>query len=88
MLHQELAVCADGTHAAWRVIEGMGSVAGAVGSVTAVPTKAVSSWMADMAAPTYWRPNSEIVVHMSIHNVCMHTYILANCVLVYVCNYM
>ena len=53
MLHQELAVCADGTHAAWRVIEGMGSVAGAVGSVTAVPTKAVSSWMGDIVAPMY-----------------------------------
>ena len=55
MLHQELAVCADGTHAAWHVIEGMGSVARAVGSVTAVPTKAVSSWMGDIVAPMYWK---------------------------------
>ena len=65
MLHQELVVCADGTHAAWRIIEGVGSVAGAVGNVTAAPTKAVSSWMADMTAPPYWKPNSEIVVRVS-----------------------
>ena len=73
-------MCADGTHAAWHVIEGMGNVAGAVGSVTALPTKAVSSWMGDIVAPTCWRPNSEIVVHMSIHNVCIHhTYLGCVC---------
>ena len=47
-----------------RLLDGMGSVAGAVGSVSVGPTKMVGSWVADQIAPKYWVPNSKIVVYM------------------------
>ncbi|KAH3850854.1 zinc finger FYVE domain-containing protein 1-like [Dreissena polymorpha] len=50
-----------GTHnAAWKVIDGLSYVAGSIGSVSAVPTKVVSDWVADQIAPSYWVPNSKI----------------------------
>ncbi|XP_074660644.1 zinc finger FYVE domain-containing protein 1-like isoform X2 [Tubulanus polymorphus] len=51
----------QGTHnAARKLLEGVGYVSGAVTSVSAKPTRFISSWMADQIAPPYWVPNSEI----------------------------
>ena len=40
----------------------MGTVAGAVSSVTSTPSQQVSEWFANQIAPRYWVPNSEILV--------------------------
>lgn len=45
-----------------RLLDGVGSVAEVVSSVSAFPAKAVTSWMSDKIAPTYWTPNSKILV--------------------------
>ncbi|KAG8188420.1 hypothetical protein JTE90_007992 [Oedothorax gibbosus] len=56
---------ADGTsptpqNTAQYVIDNLSSVTEIVTSISAKPTKAVSSWVADQIAPSYWIPNSRI----------------------------
>ncbi len=45
-----------------RLLDRVGDVAEAVGSVSAQPAKTISSWMSDQIAPKYWTPNSKILV--------------------------
>lgn len=45
-----------------RLLDGVGSVAEAVSSVSALPAKTVTSWMSDQIAPNYWTPNLRIKV--------------------------
>ncbi|XP_043285149.1 zinc finger FYVE domain-containing protein 1-like isoform X2 [Venturia canescens] len=45
---------------AQRVIDGVSYITETVASVSLQPTKALSAWVADQVAPTYWRPNNEI----------------------------
>ena len=50
---------------AQRVIDGVSYVTEAVANASLQPKKALSAWVADKVAPTYWRPNNEI---MHCHN--------------------
>ncbi|XP_024945792.1 zinc finger FYVE domain-containing protein 1 isoform X2 [Cephus cinctus] len=45
---------------AQRVLDGVSYISEAVSNISLQPTKAVSAWVADQVAPTYWRPNHEI----------------------------
>nr|XP_033342830.1 zinc finger FYVE domain-containing protein 1-like isoform X1 [Megalopta genalis] len=45
---------------AQKVIDGVSYISGAVSNVSLQPTKALSAWVADQVAPSYWRPNNEI----------------------------
>jgi len=40
-----------------RVLDGVNSLATKIGDVSAKPTKAVTNWVTDKVAPTYWTPN-------------------------------
>jgi zinc finger FYVE domain-containing protein 1 len=51
-------------NAAQKVLDGVTYISEAVASVGSQPTRVISSWVADQIAPTYWRPNNEIQVHM------------------------
>ena len=49
-----------GTHnAARRVIDGMSHLGDLISTNTAEPTRAVSAYLADQVAPSYWQPNAE-----------------------------
>lgn len=45
---------------AQRVVDGMSYITEAVTNVSLQPTKAISAWVTDQIAPSYWRPNNEI----------------------------
>ncbi|XP_011504970.1 PREDICTED: zinc finger FYVE domain-containing protein 1-like [Ceratosolen solmsi marchali] len=45
---------------AQRVVDGVSYIKEAVASMSLQPTKALTAWVADQVAPTYWRPNNEI----------------------------
>ncbi|XP_018333746.1 zinc finger FYVE domain-containing protein 1 isoform X2 [Agrilus planipennis] len=47
-------------NSAQRILDGISVLSEVVKSVGSQPTKAVSSWMANQVAPSYWRPNEEI----------------------------
>jgi len=49
-----------------RLIDGIGNFATTVRSASARPTSAVGGWIAEQMAPSYWVPNSEIVVSIII----------------------
>ena len=53
------------THSAQLVIDGVTYITDAVASVSAQPTKKIKSWVADKMAPTYWKPNCDIVVSIN-----------------------
>lgn len=70
---EEVAVCTEITHVwitptasnvpqntAQRVVDGMSYITEAVTNVSLQPTKAISAWVTDQIAPSYWRPNNEI----------------------------
>lgn len=50
------------THTSRKVVDVMGTVAGAVSNVTSTPSQQVAEWFANQIAPQYWVPNSEILV--------------------------
>ncbi|XP_044737053.1 zinc finger FYVE domain-containing protein 1-like isoform X1 [Chrysoperla carnea] len=54
---------------AQRVIDGVLYISEAVASVSAPPTRVVSSWFADQIAPKYWRPNHEIKYCHACHKI-------------------
>ena len=60
---QDLPTAGQGSDntARW-LLDGVGNVAGAVGSASATPSKMVASWVADQIAPSYWTPNTKITV--------------------------
>lgn len=45
---------------AQRVVDGVSYLTEAVTNISLQPTKALTAWVADQVAPTYWRPNNEI----------------------------
>lgn len=45
---------------AQRMLDGVSYLSEAVTNVSLQPTKAITAWVADQVAPTYWRPNNEI----------------------------
>lgn len=47
-------------NAAQKVIDGVSYISEAVANASLQPTKAITSWVADQVAPTYWRPNNDI----------------------------
>ncbi|KAK0090853.1 hypothetical protein PV325_000019 [Microctonus aethiopoides] len=47
-------------NAAQRFVDGVSYITEAVTNVSIQPTKAITAWVADQVAPTYWRPNNEI----------------------------
>jgi len=48
-------------NSARRILDGMMNLADAITNVSAKPTKAVTSWVTDKVAPTYWTPNYLII---------------------------
>lgn len=50
------------THSAQMVIDGVSYLSDTVYSIGAQPSKALTDWVADWAAPSYWKPNTEIIV--------------------------
>ncbi|XP_037029785.1 zinc finger FYVE domain-containing protein 1-like isoform X1 [Bradysia coprophila] len=49
-------------HSAQMALDGVNYLTETVGKIGAQPLKAVTSWVADKAAPSYWRPNFDIIV--------------------------
>lgn len=52
-------------HSAQMALDGVNYLTGTVGKISAQPLKAVTSWVADKTAPSYWRPNFDIIVRTS-----------------------
>jgi len=48
-------------NSARRILDGMMNLADAITTVSAKPTKAVTNWMTDKVAPSYWTPNYLII---------------------------
>lgn len=44
------------------VIDGVSYLSETVYSISAQPSKVVTDWVADWAAPSYWKPNAEVIV--------------------------
>lgn len=59
-------------HSAQMALDGVNYLTETVGKIGAQPLRAVTSWVADKAAPSYWRPNFDIVVSQS-QSVCVRT---------------
>lgn len=53
-------IITTGHNTARRVLDGVTQLSEAVASVSALPSRAFSSWVADQIAPKYWRPNCDI----------------------------
>lgn len=49
------------TYSAQMMLDGVNYLSDAVCSISAQPSKAITGWVADQFAPSYWRPNAEIV---------------------------
>lgn len=49
-------------HSAQMVLDGVSFLSEKVSSLGSQHSKALSDWMADKVAPTYWKPNAEIIV--------------------------
>lgn len=49
-------------HSAQMVIDGVSYFTETVYNISAQPSKALTDWVADWAAPSYWKPNAEIIV--------------------------
>ncbi|XP_077476280.1 zinc finger FYVE domain-containing protein 1-like [Stigmatopora argus] len=52
----------DNSNAAQRLLDGVNLVAQSVSELSVKPAKAVTSWLTDQIAPTYWKPNSLILL--------------------------
>lgn len=50
------------THSAQMMIDGVNYLSETVCNISAQPSKALTEWVADWAAPSYWKPNAEIIV--------------------------
>lgn len=65
------------THSAQVILDGISYLSDTLTSVSAQPTKSLSSWVADkIVNPAYWKPNSEIIVSV---------FYLFMCYLLYLC---
>ena len=52
----------DNNNAAQRLLDGVKYISQSVTDLSFKPAKAVTSWLTDQIAPTYWTPNSLILV--------------------------
>lgn len=52
------------THSAQMVIDGVSYFTETVYSIGAQPSKVLTDWVADKIAPSYWKPNTEIIVRI------------------------
>lgn len=52
------------THSAQMVIDGVSYLTETVYSIGAQPSKVLTDWVADKIAPSYWKPNTEIIVRI------------------------
>lgn len=52
----------DNNNAAQRLLDGVKYISQSVSELSVKPAKTVTSWLTDQIAPTYWRPNSLILV--------------------------
>lgn len=50
------------THSAQMVVDGVSYLSETVCNISAQPSKALTEFIADWAAPSYWKPNAEIFV--------------------------
>lgn len=64
------------THSAQMVIDGVNYLSETVYSIGAQPSKALTDWVADWAAPSYWKPNTEIIVSVRIQKKAFETHLL------------
>jgi zinc finger FYVE domain-containing protein 1 len=48
-------------NSAQKVLDGVTSITNVVASVGSQPTKLISDWVTDQIAPSYWKPNNEIM---------------------------
>jgi len=48
-------------NAARRILDSMTLISGTVSDVSSAPAASLARWAADQVAPTYWRPNADIV---------------------------
>ncbi|XP_037935303.1 zinc finger FYVE domain-containing protein 1-like isoform X2 [Teleopsis dalmanni] len=48
-------------HSAQMVLDGVSYISEAISCISAPPTKAITGWLADKVAPSYWKPNHEII---------------------------
>lgn len=81
----------DNNNAAQRLLDGVKYISQSVSELSVKPAKAVTSWLTDQIAPTYWKPNSLILVYtpinwisedkMGLQTLCMY----ASCVILTVC---
>lgn len=58
-------------NSAQKVLDGVTSITNVVASVGSQPTKMISDWVTDQIAPSYWRPNNEILVSLMICLICV-----------------
>lgn len=49
-------------HSAQMVVDGVNYLTETVYSISAQPSKVLTDWVADKIAPSYWKPNSDIIV--------------------------
>lgn len=49
-------------HSAQMVVDGVSYLSETVASIGSQPTKVLGDWIADKIAPSYWKPNHEIIV--------------------------
>lgn len=54
------------THSAQMMIDGVSYLTETVCNISAQPSKVLTEWVADWAAPSYWKPNAEIIVSVTI----------------------
>lgn len=48
------------------MIDGVSYLTETVCNISAQPSKVLTEWVADWAAPSYWKPNAEIIVSVTI----------------------
>lgn len=58
----------DNNNAGQRLLDGVKYISQSVSELSVTPAKAVTSWLTDQIAPTYWKPNSLILVHLKSTN--------------------
>ncbi|CAL4117346.1 unnamed protein product, partial [Meganyctiphanes norvegica] len=50
-----------------QVLEGMAALGSALSTISAPPSRVVTSWITDQVNPIYWRPNNECIICTSCH---------------------
>lgn len=53
------SIVGGAAHAGRQVLEGMAALGSALSTISAPPSRVVSSWITDQVNPAYWRPNND-----------------------------